>query len=200
MAEERARRALARAAARLAIGRGAALLPSLVLMTDDERLSDPLAAARALPRGSMVVIRTRQRAHRVKLAQAVLALARTRHLIVLIADDAVLAAQLGADGLHLPEAQAHTAAHWRALHPRWMISVASHGRALPHAYADAVFLSAVFATPSHPGRAHIGAVRASLIAARLPKPVYALGGIDARNASRLSPAFVGLAAIGALAV
>jgi thiamine-phosphate pyrophosphorylase len=169
-------------------------------MTDDERLSDPLAAARALPRGSMVVIRTRQRAHRVKLAQAVLALARTRHLFVLIAGDAPLAALLGADGLHLPEALAHTAAHWRALHPRWLISVASHGRALPPSSADAVFLSGVFATPSHPDRTHLGAVRASLIAARSPKAVYALGGIDARNAVRLSPAFVGIAGIGALAV
>ena len=40
--------------------RAGAALPPLVLMTDDERLPDPLAAARLLPRGSMVIVRARQ--------------------------------------------------------------------------------------------------------------------------------------------
>ena len=109
--------------------------------------------------------------------------ARTRHLFVLIADDPALAAR--ADGLHLPEAKAQTAAHWRALHPGWLITVASHGRvAVPDA-ADAVLLSAVFATGSHRDRATLGPLKAAFIAQRLRKPVYALGGIDARNAARL---------------
>jgi hypothetical protein len=43
-------------------------LPPLVLMTDDERLPDPVAAARLLPRGSMVIVRARQSSHRAKLA------------------------------------------------------------------------------------------------------------------------------------
>lgn len=199
MAEKRARLALARAAAHLSARHGGKL-PALVLMTDDERLVDPLAAARDLPRGSMVIVRARQASHRLKLAQAILVLARTRHLFVLIADDAALAARLGADGLHLPEARAQTAAHWRALHPRWLITVSSHGKAPIPPTADAAFLSPIFATQSHSDRAHLGAIRASLIASRVRKPVYALGGIDARNAVNLSRAFVGIAAIGALAV
>jgi len=43
----------------------------------------------------------------------------------------------------------------------------------------------------------LGAVRANMIARQVRIPVYALGGIDARNAVRLS-GFAGIAAIGAL--
>jgi len=64
---------------------------------------------------------------------------------------------------------------------------------------DAVFLSPVFATRSHPERTSLTPVRANLAAKQMRKPLYALGGIDARNAALLH-GFAGLAAIGALAV
>ena len=172
----------------------AGLLPPLVLMTDDERLGDPLAAARALPRGSMVVVRSRDAKRRAELAQAMLKLST---LVVLVADDPELAA--GADGVHLPQRRAGEAAHWRALHPRWLITAAAHGARGSDANLDALFLSPVFATASHPERAALTAARANAIARALSTPVYALGGIDAGNA-RLLAGFVGIAAIGALAV
>jgi thiamine-phosphate pyrophosphorylase len=167
-------------------------------MTDDERLPDPLAAAEALPRGSMVIVRARDAAYRAKLAAALLRLARTRRLIVLIADDAPLATRLGAHGLHLPEAKANTAARWRARHPRWRITASSHGAIRMPDAVDAVLLSAIFPTRSHAGRDALGAVKASIIAAQIRKPVYALGGITPNNAARLGNAFTGIAAIGAL--
>jgi thiamine-phosphate pyrophosphorylase len=176
----------------------AGLLPPLVLFTDDERLPEPLAAARALPRGSMVVVRSREAARREVLAQALFGIARTRDLFVLVADDAALAARLDADGLHLPERHAHQAAHWRALYPRWLITAALHEGGTAPAGVDAVFLSPVFQTRSHPDGASLSAVRANAIAQALTVPAYALGGIDARNAALLK-GFVGLAAIGALA-
>ena len=174
----------------------AGLLPPLVLLTDDERLADPLAAARALPKGSMVVVRSRDAARRAELAQS---MRNVPDLVVLVADDPQLAARLGADGLHLPQARAGEAAHWRALHPRWMITAAAHGGHGSDANLDALFLSPVFVTASHPGRAALTAARANAIARGLSTPVYALGGIDAGNA-RLLKGFVGIAAIGALAV
>src|SRR5258706_6758434 len=94
-------------------------------MTDDDRMSNPLAAARTLPRGAMVVVRSRDAARRMKLAFGLMAIARTRALIVLIANDARLAQHCGADGLHLSQAQAHRSAHWRALRPRWFITAAA---------------------------------------------------------------------------
>ena len=66
---------------------------------------------------------------------------------------------------------------------------------------DAIFLSPVFATGSHPDRTGLSPLRANIIARAMDRPVYALGGIDARNAPLLArDAFAGIGAIGALAV
>ena len=167
-------------------------LPALVLMTDDARLADPLAAARALPKGSMVVVRAR---HGLEpLARALL----KAHCTVLVAGDPLLASRLGAHGIHLAEARAGEAAHWRARFPHMLITASAHSlRALARDHVDAFFLSPVFETQSHPGCAALGAARADLIARQARVPVYALGGIDAHNAARLS-GFRGIAAIGAL--
>jgi thiamine-phosphate pyrophosphorylase len=174
-------------------------------MTDDGRLPDPLAAVRELPRGSMVVIRARDANRRAELSCAILKLAQRKTLAVLIASDPEMAAQLGADGFHLPETRAGEASHWRARFPNFMATASAHSfralmrtRLLP---VDAVFLSPVFATGSHPDRAGLSPHRANIIARAIDKPVYALGGIDARNATLLTrAAFAGIAAIGALAV
>ena len=199
MSDSLARRTLARAAARLAVHARHAL-PPLVLFTDDDRLADPLAAARALPRGSMVVVRSRNGARRAALTRAMVDLARTRDLIVLVAGDGALAAASGADGLHLPEARLGEAAGWRARR-RFLITASVHSLAgLAKAkWVDAVFLSPVFPTTSHPGRAALTAIRANAIARTVRVPVYALGGIEPCNA-RLLSGFVGIAAIGALDV
>src|SRR5690242_8951709 len=104
MSDSLARRALARAAARLSAGSlYAGRLPLVALLTDDERLPDPMAAARALPRGSMIIVRSRDRAQRRRLAVSIMRIARARALIVLVADDPDLATACGADGVHFPE-------------------------------------------------------------------------------------------------
>jgi thiamine-phosphate pyrophosphorylase len=65
--------------------------------------------------------------------------------------------------------------------------------------ADAVFVSPVFATASHPGAPTLGPMRFGLLAKRLPLPVIALGGMDARRFRRLKPLGAhGWAAIDAL--
>ena len=172
----------------------------LVLMTDDERLKDPLPAVRALPKGAMVIVRSRDAARRADLARAIVALAKSRALLVLVANDVALAARCGADGLHLSEANAAQASHWRAVHPAWFISIAAHSlRAAVFSKAsDAVLLSPVFATASHPGRSPITTVRANQIARATSSPIYALGGVTPRNACLLH-GFSGIAAIAALA-
>ncbi|HTQ12590.1 MAG TPA: thiamine phosphate synthase [Rhizomicrobium sp.] len=191
-----ARAQLARAAARF----GRAGLPALVLMTDDERLPDPVAVARRLPRGSLIVVRARKHARREALARALKALTRAKGYKFVVADDPGLAARIGADGIHLTEARAKEAAHWRARRSRWLITAAAHSLRACRAGCDAVLLSPVFATASHPGAPALGAMRARLIARQSPVAVLALGGIDARTVRRLAGgAFAGVAAIGALA-
>jgi thiamine-phosphate pyrophosphorylase len=170
-------------------------------MTDDERLPDPVAAAAALPRGSLVVVRSRDDRLRATSVSRLAGTAKTRGLIVLVASDPELAVRSKADGLHLPESRAQEASHWRAAHPDWLITVSVHSlRALANVkHADAVMLAPVFATGSHRGRKSLSPMRANAIACLSRVPVYALGGIDPTNAKRLFSAnYAGLAAISSL--
>jgi thiamine-phosphate pyrophosphorylase len=175
-------------------------LPALVLLTDDDRLANPVAAARRLPPGSMVIVRAREPERRRQLGLSLRNVARARGLFLLIAGDVALARKLGADGVHLPQIRIGEAAALRARHG-FLITAAAHSLvALRNAgWVDALILSAVLPTASHPGRAALGVVRANLMARLMAKPVYALGGISAKNAGRLA-GFCGIAAIGALAV
>ena len=196
MSDSASRRIIARVAARLALRSG---LPPLILLTDDDRLPDPLAAARALPRGSVVIVRSRDPARRRAIGLALREVARARGLFLLIAGDVALARQLGADGVHLAEQRIGEAAALKA-RTGLVVTAAAHSlAALRKArWVDALIVSAVLPTASHHGRAALGVVRANLMARQMPKPVYALGGISAENSGRLA-GFCGIAAIAALA-
>jgi thiamine-phosphate pyrophosphorylase len=181
-------------------------LPRLWLVSDPRRLPDPRAAAARLPRGAAVLARG--------LAPAVLsglaALARRRGLRLLVAGDGRLALRHAA-GLHLPDRPGgaqHLAAFllaWRRRRGagRPLLSAAAHGRAgLARARwlgADAVLLSPVFPTESHPGAPALGPWRWAALARRAGRPAIALGGVDGRSARRLPRSAAGVAAIGALA-
>ena len=151
---------LARAARRLNRDRDKDL-PALVLMTDDERLPNPVAAARELPRGSMIVLRARQTSHRTKLAENLRPIVRARNLKLVIANDPALADRVRAAGVHFSENRAREALHWRARRPKWLITAAAHSLRACHvakrSHADAVFLAPVFRTKSHSERGQLGA-------------------------------------------
>lgn len=150
----------------------------------------------------MVILRARDAAARAALAADLEDAAITRGLRLLVAGDPHLAAQT--QGLHLPEKRLAEAAHWRARHPHWIITASVHSlAALVRAQTldlDALLLSPVFATASHADAKMLTPVRAASIAAASRHPVYALGGVTGANATRLAPAFDGIAAIGALLV
>lgn len=177
--------------------------PRLLLVSDEIRLPDPLAAMRRLPPGAGVILRHYGIDRRGNLGKAVAALARRRRLVLLVAGDWRLAAELGADGLHLPEGMARHGLLAGALgwvrRRRCLLLVACHGpMALDRAKvlgAHAALLSPVFPTASHPGVATIGPVRFGLWARRAGIPVIALGGMN-RHRLRHLPGAAGMAAIG----
>lgn len=189
-----ARARLARAAERLAAAAGSPL-PPLILMTDDERLPDPVAAAGALPHGSLVIARSRTAARLHDLVYALREVARCKGLFLSVAGDAALARAVNADGIHLPQARIGEAAGLSG----FLVTASAHslGAVRRAGAIDALILSPVFATASHPERPALGLMRANRIAAEAPVPVYALGGVTAENAARLH-GFWGIAAIGAL--
>lgn len=151
----------------------------------------------ALPRGSAMILRHYDAPDRSELAFDLARLRRHYGFRLLIGADWRLACAVGADGVHLPERQAH---HARACRRRssWLVTVAAHSQGAVQraqtAGADAVLLSPVFATASHPGATTLGPVRFARITNHCSVAVYALGGIDATNARRLVGA-VGIAGI-----
>jgi thiamine-phosphate pyrophosphorylase len=183
-------------------------LPPLILVTDAKRLPDPLPAAAALPKGSAVILRHYEieRTARRALARRLKHLCRLRGLKLLIAGDSRLAGAVGADGLHLREAQLRGPIPCGLAERRrgWLVTAAAHSPAgvllAARRGADAVLLSPDFPTASHPGRRALGPLRFAALARLSHLPVYGLGGIEGGNARRLiGSAAVGIAALGGLA-
>jgi len=185
-----------------------AVLPPLILMTDSRRLPDPLAAVQRLARGSALILRHYDAPDRTELAKVLARACRRRGIRLLIAGDWRLAAAAGADGVHLPEGLARKGpGAWAAglsRKPGFLVTAAAHSplaiRRAARAGADAVLLSPVFPTASHPGAPSLGALRFAAWCRRSPLPVYALGGVNARTAGRLAGSrLAGIAGIGEIA-
>jgi thiamine-phosphate pyrophosphorylase len=185
--------------------KGARALPALWLFTDPGRVPDPVAAAARLPRGAGVVYRGFGRAVAEDEARALVQVARQRGLVLLIGQDAELAAKVGAHGVHLPERAAARARRLRAVRPRWIITLATHSAVAvarsAHCGVDGVFLSAIFPSRSPSAGAPLGVVRLAAIVRSAPVAVFALGGVGLRSAGRLGGTGVsGFAAVEALCV
>lgn len=186
---------------RLNLGRGsAAALPGHIFIFESSRLADPMAAVAALAPGGAVILRDYHNPRRAQLAAQLRRLCRARGLRLLIGGDGRLAAQIGADGLHLPEALIDHAMRWRRSRPHWLITAAAHSRpALIRAAArrvDAALLSPVFPTRSHPRRRCLGPLRFAGLVTGSPLPVYGLGGIGPSNLRRLkNSGAIGIAGI-----
>jgi thiamine-phosphate pyrophosphorylase len=167
------------------------------------RTRDPDAIIVRLPRGAAVVYRAFGAANAVCVGRRLRRLARRRGLVLLAGADPSLAAAIGADGVHLPERSADRAAGIRRARPGWLVTAAAHSAAAivraRVAGADAVFVSPVFASASPSAGRPIGAVRFAAMARRAGLPVFALGGIDAATARRITcSGAAGLAAVDAL--
>lgn len=193
---------LAKAAATLrrrgGAGKPPARLPALLAFTDPARTPDPVALAAALPGGVGLVLRLFGAADAAAQARAVRRASPGR--LLLIGADARLAAQVGADGVHLPQRLTHRAAALKRAHPRWIVTAAAHdlasARRAAACGADAVVVSVVFPSRSASAGRAMGAVRFAALTRRVAAPVYALGGVNAHNVRRL----LGSRAIGIAAV
>ncbi|MBC9034612.1 thiamine phosphate synthase [Sphingomonas sp. JC676] len=153
-------------------------LPQLWLMTD-ERMGEKLwLALERLPPGSGVVFRhySLPLAERRALFGRVTRVARRRRLVLLRAGSTPLGRdETGTHGTNRRRQGLHT----RSAHSR------REAVAAQRAGADAIFVSPVFATRSHPGASALGRARFGLLVRNLDVPVIALGGLDARRAAGL---------------
>lgn len=156
-------------------------LPAVWLVSDARNDAALEHALVRLPRGSGFIFRhyhLSEGERRVRFA-ALARIARAGDHMVVLAGSRALARRWGADLAYGADGD---------LVP--VHSLREIGRATQ---AAAVLLSPVFPTRSHPGGKPLGPLRFRLLAARAQVPVIALGGMNARSASRLGwPRWAGI--------
>lgn len=175
-------------------------LPPALFIADRRIRPDMLAIIARLPRHCAVLYRDYDAPDRAAMARRVRQATARRGVTLIIAGDDRLARRIGADGLHLPE--------WRLRRPLtpppkpMLLTAACHSRrALARAAlrgVDAVLVSPLFSTSSHPGETTLGIHRFLRLIKGCDLPVYALGGLDAGNIDKL-PDGIGVAAGSAFA-
>jgi thiamine-phosphate pyrophosphorylase len=169
-------------------------MPPLWIFTDQDRLPDPCAVLAGLPKGLFGVVLRAGRGMDPALAANVARICRQRRFALVVASDPALAFRLQA-GRHMSRGAAVRRGGIG------LVTASAHGPAelvrATRLRADAVFLSPVFATASHPGAVGLGVVRWAGMARRQTSPVLALGGINAATARRLPRHCAGAGFVGA---
>lgn len=171
--------------ARLKQDIGGTELPRIWILSDARNDAVLEAALKRLPRGSGLVLRHYHlpEAQRRARFAALLRIARARGHRVVLAGAMAQARAWGAHGAYGPaRLLARGGAGLR------LVTVHSLGEMTRAARADALVLSPVFPTRSHPGGKVLGPLRFRLLAGRARRPVIALGGMDGRRAARLGGA------------
>lgn len=165
-------------------------LPPCWLMTDERLGNALLPMVATLPRGSGVVFRhyATPAGERRRMFAQVRRIARARRLVLLIAGPFLP----GGDGIHGRKALRGKGLVTRPVHSM------SERIAAERAGVDAIFVSPVFATRSHPGARALGRVRFQRMIHGARVPVIALGGMTAARARTLT-GIAGWAAIDAWA-
>jgi len=168
--------------------RGARL--SGVWLFTDERAATPLARlASLLPPGSGIVVRHDGLAPgaRWRLFRHLARIARARQLSLLLAGPPALARRWGADGVHLRRQGDSAAAQARRLDLVRTMAVhdRAEARAARRAGAQAVFVSPLHPTRSHPGAPTLSAAEWLRLARLAGGRAVALGGMTSARARAL---------------
>lgn len=172
-----------------------AILPrGLYAITDPDLLPEAVLAERvsAAIAGGAAVVQYRDKpadaSARERRARQVLDACRAGGALCIVNDDADLAARIGADGVHLGRDDGDMRGARALLGPDRLVGVSCYDQpalaeAAVAAGADYIAIGSVWPSATKPG-----AVRAPLailaeLAARLPVPVVAIGGITRHNAA-----------------
>ena len=179
-------------------------LPPQWLFTDERLGVGVVRLAALLPPGSGIVLRhdSLTRGARWRLLRRLMRVAKARRLTVFLAGTPDVARRWGADGVHLRQRDARRAvqAHRLGQVVTMPVHDADEARRARRAKADAVFISPLHPTRSHPGAPALGLAEWLRLARLAGGRPIALGGMTqhrARTLRRASGIKPGWAAIDA---
>lgn len=177
-------------------------LPIVIYLTDNNKSKNPVSIVSKLPKKSLIIIRDYSIKNRESHIKRIFKIAKSYNHYVLVAKDPILAKKTKADGIHLPEHCISKTRKYRKLFPSWIITNACHStKSAINAYksnADAILLSPIFATSSHPKKNAINIDIIKFISNKINIPIYALGGINNKTITNLKRSKIkGVAAIDA---
>jgi thiamine-phosphate pyrophosphorylase len=111
-------------------------------------------------------------------------------VLFVVNDDPRLAAQAGADGVHLGQDDMPVATARTIVGDALLIGLSTHTPAQVDAArgVDYIGVGPVHATPTKPGRPAVGLELVRYAAAHAPVPFFAIGGIDAGNVAAVRAA------------
>ena len=170
-------------------------LPKVIIIFDDESFDRKKLLKLKIPKKSAFLLRSYETKKRRKIAKQLLKFCKMKKMKLLIGSDVKLAEDINAHGIHLPEYMIrNNKINWINIknvksNKKWIITTAAHNvHALKKAEElniDAVLLSPVFPSKSHPNSKNLGLNKFSKIVKKTKLPIYALGGINIKNIKSL---------------
>ena len=173
----------------------------MIVLTDPERLPDPIALAHHLPAPCALIYRHFGDPNARRISANASTICKDRGLVFLVSCDSGV--PVGPHtAVHFPQVMHSAIADWRAAMPGRIFTAAAHSETAVHAAfaagANAVLLSPVFETHCDGANAALGLDAFARIARTAPGPIYALGGINTDNAKDLCGHAAGLAVVSAV--
>lgn len=174
--------------------------PPVLYCTDEDRNTDNVRIIANLHRGWGVIYRARNLELCIEEAKELSLLCKSRGVRFLLSQYPAIAREIGADGVHWPEARIKEARYWRGYFP--FVTASTHSYAgmrnslkFP---VDAVLYSSVFKSESWSSRSPIGATKYRKIVRASSVTVYALAGVTVEN-GHLVASVGGVASVSGLA-
>jgi thiamine-phosphate pyrophosphorylase len=173
--------------------RRARLSRARLYLVCDERESAFLHAAL---RGGVDIVQLRMKGAPddaiLGVAQRTARICAEHDALFILNDRPDLAAQIGADGVHVGQDDAGVPEARALLGPERLVGLSTHSPAQVDAAGDAgvdyIGVGPVHATPTKPGRPAVGLALVGYAAAHARVPFFAIGGIDATNLTAVGQA------------
>jgi thiamine-phosphate pyrophosphorylase len=165
----------------------AQLAAARLYLIADARTLERVGGAAVAGGVSIVQLRGRSRELTDATASALRERFRDAGVLFIVNDDAVLAAEIDADGVHLGQDDMAVEEAREIVGPERLVGLSTHSAAQIDAAegVDYIGVGPVWATPTKPGYAPVGLELVRYAAERAREPFFAIGGINPANAAEV---------------